>query len=108
MPEDIQTKVINFQTSGICAQAIQIQIFDDIVQNVVFVGGCPGNHQGITALVKGMSVDEVISRLSGIRCGDKESSCPDQLAKALILYKNKRFEFTTNKPQEQQEAQPQA
>lgn len=94
MAEDIKTKVINYQTTGICSQVIQIQIFDDIIQNVVFVGGCVGNHQGISALVKGMSVDEVISKLSGIRCGEKESSCPDQLAKALILYKNKRFEFS--------------
>ncbi len=98
---NIQPETIQYKTTGICAQVIQIQIFDGIVQNVEFFGGCDGNHKGIVALVKGLTVDEVISKLSGIHCGDRDTSCPDQLAKALILYKNKRVEY--KQPEQQAE-----
>ena len=93
MVQNIQSEVIQYNAVGVCAQGIAIQIFDGIVQDVQFYGGCNGNQKGITALVKGLSIDDVISKLSGIRCGNKDTSCPDQLAKALILYKNKRLEF---------------
>lgn len=66
-----------------CSQKITLDIEDGIVSNVKFTGGCHGNLQGIARLVEGMSADEVIKRLSGIRCGFKPTSCPDQLAKAL-------------------------
>ena len=56
---------------------------DDVVNRVQFIGGCSGNTQGVAALAQGMKVDEVVSRLEGIRCGFKPTSCPDQLAKAL-------------------------
>ena len=59
----------------------------DVVRNVVYTGGCNGNLQGIGRLVEGLPVDEVIARLQGIRCGYKSTSCPDQLAKALLAYK---------------------
>ncbi len=72
-----------YKTRGVCAQAIEIEVKDDIVTSVQFIGGCNGNTQGIAALVKGMRVDEVVSKLEGIRCGMKDTSCPDQLAKAL-------------------------
>lgn len=72
-----------YKPKGVCAQAIDIQVENGIVQSVTFMGGCMGNTQGIAALVKGMPVDEVISRLDGIQCGFKGTSCPDQLAKAL-------------------------
>ena len=98
---NIQPEVIRYNAVGVCAQGIAIQIFDGIVQDVQFYGGCNGNQQGITALVKGLTIDEVISKLSGIRCGNKDTSCPDQLAKALILYKNKRLEFKQS-PSEQE------
>ena len=77
-------KKIHYDSIGICATAIDVVLNDDdTVESVVFTGGCPGNHLGIAALVKGMKREEVIKRLSGIRCGNKASSCPDQLAKAL-------------------------
>lgn len=72
-----------YKPKGVCAQTIDIQVEDGIVQSVKFIGGCMGNTQGVAALVKGMKVDDVIARLEGIPCGFKGTSCPDQLAKAL-------------------------
>ena len=72
-----------YQTQGTCSKFIEFDVEDGIVNDVVFYGGCNGNLQGIARLVKGMKVDEVISRLEGINCGGKGTSCPDQLAKAL-------------------------
>ncbi|MCF0130117.1 MAG: TIGR03905 family TSCPD domain-containing protein [Pseudobutyrivibrio sp.] len=77
-----------YKTKGTCSQEIIIETEGDIVKEVSFVGGCNGNTQGISALVKGMKVDDVIERLSGITCGMKSTSCPDQLAKALLEAKN--------------------
>ncbi len=74
---------MRYKTTGTCSSAIEFEVEDGIVKNVTFIGGCKGNTQGISALVKGMPVDEVISRLEGIKCGFKPTSCPDQLAKAL-------------------------
>ena len=71
------------KTKGTCSQRIYFRIEDGKVYDVEFLGGCNGNLQGIGKLVEGMEVDEVISRLEGIRCGMKPTSCPDQLAKAL-------------------------
>ena len=75
-------------TKGVCARKIDVEIDDGIITSVKFIGGCAGNTQGVAALVKGMSVDEAISRLSGIRCGFKPTSCPDQLATALKEHKS--------------------
>ena len=72
-----------YQTQGTCSKFIEFDGEDGIVNDVVFYGGCNGNLQGIARLVKGMKVDDVISRLEGINCGGKGTSCPDQLAKAL-------------------------
>ena len=74
---------MDYTPKGVCSQQIHFDIKDNKVTNVSFRGGCNGNLQGISALVKGMPVEEVISRLEGIRCGSKETSCPDQLCKAL-------------------------
>lgn len=74
---------MRYKTFGVCAAAIDFDVEDGIVKNVKFLGGCNGNTQGIARLVEGMPADEVISRLEGIRCGYKATSCPDQLAKAL-------------------------
>ncbi len=77
-------KKIHYEPTGICATAIDVVLNDDdTVESVVFTGGCPGNHLGIASLVKGMKREDVVKRLSGILCGSKASSCPDQLAKAL-------------------------
>lgn len=70
-------------TQGVCARAIEFDVQDGIVKSVNFIGGCPGNLIGISELVKDQSVDFVIEKLEGIRCGGKLTSCPDQFAKAL-------------------------
>lgn len=72
-----------YKTKGTCSQNILFDIEDGIVKNVQFMGGCNGNLQGISRLVEGMKVEDVIARVDGIHCGMKETSCPDQLAKAL-------------------------
>ncbi len=75
---------INYLTRGVCSRQITIEINDDgIIESVKFLGGCNGNTQGISALVKGMEVEEAIKRLEGIDCGGRGTSCPDQLATAL-------------------------
>ena len=78
---------ISYTPKGVCSRKIDIEIENDIIVSVKYSGGCAGNTQGVAALVRGMSVDEAISRLSGIRCGFKATSCPDQLAAALADYK---------------------
>lgn len=72
-----------YQPSGVCSRGISFELEDGKVHNVRFYGGCAGNTAGISALVEGMTPEEVEKRLSGIRCGFKPTSCPDQLAKAL-------------------------
>lgn len=73
-----------YKTKGTCAAEIVIDMDENnIIRDVRFIGGCKGNTQGVAALVKGMSAEEVIGRVSGIRCGFKPTSCPDQLATAL-------------------------
>lgn len=72
-----------YQTKGTCSRAIEIELKDGVIDFVKFTGGCNGNLQGICALVKGMPPEEAISKLKGIRCGFKSTSCPDQLARAL-------------------------
>ena len=73
----------NYKTKGTCSREIAFEIEDGKVKNVQFFGGCNGNLKGIAALVEGMDIDEVITRVEGIRCGSKVTSCPDQLAQAL-------------------------
>ncbi len=77
-----------YKTSGTCSQRILFDIEDNKVKNVQFIGGCNGNLKGIGSLVEGMDVDEVIARVQGIRCGMKATSCPDQLAQALLAARN--------------------
>jgi len=72
-----------FKTSGVCSRNISIEIEDGVVKSVDFLGGCDGNLTGISTLVKGMKVEDVIEKLKGIDCMGKGTSCPDQLAKAL-------------------------
>jgi len=74
-----------YETHGTCAKAIIIDIDDEtnVINNVQFMGGCNGNTSGISSLIRGMKAEDVISRLEGIRCGIKNTSCPDQLATAL-------------------------
>lgn len=72
-----------YKTKGTCSQRIYFDVENDKVKNVQFVGGCNGNLKGIASLVEGMDINEVISRIEGIHCGMKATSCPDQLAQAL-------------------------
>ncbi len=72
-----------YKTSGVCSQEMIIEIEKDIIKKVTIIGGCAGNTKGISKLVEGMKIDEVIKRLKGIPCGSKSTSCPDQLAKTL-------------------------
>ncbi|MDD7215384.1 MAG: TIGR03905 family TSCPD domain-containing protein, partial [Firmicutes bacterium] len=72
-----------YRTKGVCSRSIILDIEDGIVKDVEFIGGCNGNLKGICSLVKGLSCEEVKKRLSGIRCGLKPTSCPDQLTKAI-------------------------
>ena len=74
---------MRYQTKGTCSTAIDVELKDGVIDSVVFTGGCNGNLKGISALVKGMTPEEAISRFKGIRCGFKQTSCPDQLARAL-------------------------
>ncbi len=79
----------SYTPKGVCSRKIDIEIENGIIRSVKYLGGCAGNTQGVAALIKGMSVDDAIERLSGIRCGFKTTSCPDQLATALKEYKAK-------------------
>jgi len=79
--------MFSYKTSGVCASNINLEISNNIVEKVEFVGGCAGNLLGIGQLVKGKSVDDVIATLTGIDCRGKGTSCPDQLTKALLEWK---------------------
>lgn len=76
----------SYQTKGVCSRSIDITVDNGIITEVRYHGGCAGNTQGVAALIKGMKIEEAIERLSGIRCGFKSTSCPDQLATALREY----------------------
>ena len=79
---------MQYKTSGTCSTMIDLEVDGDIIKSVAFTGGCNGNLKGICSLVRGMKVDDAIEKLQGIKCGFKNTSCTDQLAKALIQIKN--------------------
>lgn len=72
-----------YTTHGVCSRQITVELEGNVIKDVAFLGGCNGNTQGVSALVKGMDAQEAIDRLRGIRCGGRATSCPDQLANAL-------------------------
>ena len=74
---------MHYTPKGVCSTGIDIETDGNIIRSVQFTNGCSGNTQGIANLLAGMNIDEAVSRLDGIRCGRKETSCPDQLAQAL-------------------------
>lgn len=78
---------MEYRPKGVCTRNITFDVVEGKVYNVKFTDGCAGNTQGVARLIEGMDIDDAISRLSGIKCGYKSTSCPDQLAKALIQYK---------------------
>ena len=77
------TKHIEYKTRGTCSRMIILDIEDGVVTDCSFVGGCAGNTAGVASLVKGMKTEDVVTKLKGIKCGFKPTSCPDQLAKAI-------------------------
>ena len=78
-----------YKTRGTCSSKILFDVDDGIVHNLEYIGGCNGNLQGMSRLVEGMNIDDVIARVQGIHCGMKPTSCPDQLASALKMAKEK-------------------
>ena len=76
---------MDYRPQGVCSQLIHLDLDGDVIENVQFIGGCNGNLKGISSLVKGMKAEDAIARLEGIKCGFKNTSCPDQLARALRL-----------------------
>ena len=87
------TKHVQYETVGTCSKLIDVTADEnDVIQLVFFLGGCNGNLQGISQLVRGQKIDNVIKKIDGIRCGAKSTSCPDQLCRALERVKNAPLE----------------
>ncbi len=92
MSDNIQIKEVNgvdivqYQPKGVCCKMMQMRIKDNIIQDVEFVGGCNGNLSGIGVLIKGMNINDIVPKLSGIPCGARPTSCPDQLTKGIQAY----------------------
>ncbi len=82
-------KTIQYTPKGVCSRSMEIDVEDGVIQELRVVGGCNGNLKGISSLVRGMKADDVIARLKGTTCGFKETSCPDQIATALLLAKER-------------------
>ena len=80
-------KEFKYIPNGVCAKELLFSIDNDIIIDAKTIGGCPGNSQGISILIKGMTIDEVIAKLKGINCANRGTSCPDQIARALEQYK---------------------
>lgn len=83
--------IYRYQPQGVCSREMEIELSPDnqMIRSLKIIGGCPGNTQGISRLVAGMKIDDVIAKLDGIRCGGKPTSCPDQLARALKAIREK-------------------
>ena len=79
-----------YKTKGTCSTMIDVELKDGVIDSVKFTGGCNGNLQGISALVKGMKAEEAIARLKGINCGGRGTSCPDQYARGLEAAKSQK------------------
>lgn len=77
---------IQYKTQGVCSSLIEVKIENNIIKEIRFLGGCSGNLQGISSLCIGMNVNDVIEKLKGIQCNNKQTSCPDQLAACLLNY----------------------
>jgi uncharacterized protein (TIGR03905 family) len=81
--KEMLTKDITFIPEGVCSKQIDISVVNDTIRSIRFTKGCPGNTQAVSRLVEGMQIDDAIAKIDGIICGDKNTSCPDQLAQAL-------------------------
>ena len=78
--------IVQQQRKGVCCKLMQMRIKDNIIQDVEFVGGCNGNLSGIGILIKGMNINDIVPKLSGLHCGSRPTSCPDQLTKGIEAY----------------------
>lgn len=83
-------EIFEYIPRGVCSSKMIFEIYNDIIINVKVIGGCPGNSLGVSALVKNQKINDIIDKLDGIKCGLKNTSCPDQISKALKDYKQKR------------------
>ena len=81
---------MRYNLNGVCARYVDIEVDGDVIKKVTFLGGCSGNTQGLARLVEGQKIDDVIDKLSGIRCGFKNTSCPDQLTRVLRKVKDEQ------------------
>lgn len=90
-----KTMKYSYHTKGTCSQQIDLEINDNVITNVKFYGGCDGNLKAIPALVNGMTVDQIVEKCSGIQCGFKNTSCADQLAKAVLEAREMSTKSTT-------------
>ncbi len=81
---------MRYNLNGVCARYVDIEVNGDVIKKVTFLGGCSGNTQGVARLVEGQKIDDVIDKLSGIRCGFKNTSCPDQLTRVLRKVKDEQ------------------
>lgn len=81
---------MRYNLNGVCARYVDIEVDGDVIKKVAFLGGCSGNTQGVARLVEGQKIDDVIAKLSGIRCGFKNTSCPDQLTRVLRKVKDEQ------------------
>ncbi|MBQ3376253.1 MAG: TIGR03905 family TSCPD domain-containing protein [Erysipelotrichaceae bacterium] len=85
--------IFEYTPKGVCSQHYTFDIEDDIIQSVVIIGGCPGNLKGISKLITGMNINDVIARLEGTTCGPKDTSCPDQISRALKRYRDQSVSY---------------
>ena len=85
--------IVQYQPKGVCCKMMQMRIKDDIIQDVEFVGGCNGNLSGIGILIKGMNINDIVQKLSGLHCGSRPTSCPDQLTKGIEAYLKAKSEI---------------
>ena len=83
---EVKMEVYNYKTKGVCSTNIKLMIDGDKLIDIEVTGGCNGNLQGIRSLIKGMNLDSIKEKLSGIKCGMKNTSCPDQIARAIVEY----------------------
>lgn len=88
--------IVQFQPEGVCCKMMQLKIRNNIVEDVEFLGGCNGNLGGIGVLIKGMDINSIISKLEGLPCGSRPTSCPDQLTKGLTAYKETKEKVGVN------------
>jgi len=83
-------KIFEYSPKGVCSSKMIFKIENNIIKDIKIIGGCPGNSLGVSSLIKNQKIDDVINKLDGIRCGFKNTSCPDQISNALKEFKQKR------------------